>query len=83
MLKSAIALGFVAATFAFAPAQAAMMCSDADMMKMQSGVDKMSDPAKKDMAMKEMAMAKDSMIKKDDKGCAMHMEKTEGMMPKM
>jgi hypothetical protein len=35
------------------------------------------------MAMKEMAMAKDSMMKKDDKGCAMHMEKTEGMMPKM
>jgi hypothetical protein len=83
MMKSVIALGFVADTLALVPAQAATMCNAADMMKMQSGVDKMSDPAKKDMAMKEMAMAKDSMMKKDEKGCSMHMEKTEGMMPKM
>jgi len=81
MLKSAIALGFVAATLTFVPAQAAMMaCTDADMMKMQTGVEKMSYVTKKDMAMKEMSMAKESMAKKDDKDCAMHMEKVQGMM---
>jgi hypothetical protein len=81
MLKSALALGFVMTTLAILPARAAdMMCDEAGMMKMQSHVAAMSDASKKEMAMKEMAMAKDSMGKKDDKGCMMHMEKVHGMM---
>jgi hypothetical protein len=81
MLKSALALGFVLSTLAILPARAAdMKCDEAGMMKMQSGVTAMTDATKKEMAMKEMAMAKDSMGKKDDKGCMMHMEKIQGMM---
>ncbi len=81
MLKSAFALGLVAAALTFVPAQAAeSMCNEAGMMKMQSGVEKMTDASKKEMAMKEMAMAKDGMAKKDDKECMMHMDKIKGMM---
>jgi hypothetical protein len=57
-----------------------MTCSDADMAKFQTSVMGMSDAAKKGMAMKEMSMAKDSMAKKDDKGCMTHMMKAQGMM---
>lgn len=82
MLKSTIAIGFAIATLAILPARAAdtMMCDEAGMMKMQTGVTGMTDASKKEMAMKEMAMAKESMTKKDDKGCMMHMEKVQGMM---
>ena len=81
MLKSSIAFGFVFATLAFVPARAAdMMCDEAGMNKMESGVMGMTDASKKEMAMKEMSMAKESMAKKDDKDCAMHMEKVHGMM---
>jgi hypothetical protein len=82
MLKSAVALGFVLATLAIVPARAAdtMMCDEAGMSKMQTGVMGMTDATKKEMAMKEMSMAKESMAKKDDKDCAMHMEKVHGMM---
>ena len=82
MFKSTLALGFVVATLAIIPAKAAdsMMCDEAGMTKMQTGVMGMTDATKKDMAMKEMSMAKDSMMKKDDKECMMHMQKVEGMM---
>ncbi len=82
MLKSTIAFGFVFAAFAFVPARAAdtMMCDEAGMSKMQTGVMGMTDANKKDMAMKEMTMAKESMTNKDDKGCMMHMQKIQGMM---
>ena len=81
MLKSTLAIGCVMAAFAFAPARAAdMMCDEAGMSKMQTGVMAMTDASKKEMAMKEMGMAKESMMKKDDKNCMMHMQKVEGMM---
>ena len=82
MFKSTIAFGFIFAALAIVPARAAdtMMCDQAGMMKMQSGVMEMTDATKKEMAMKEMSMAKESMTKKDEKGCMMHMEKVQGMM---
>lgn len=83
MFKSA----FVAAAFAVAFIQpvfaqnsmkagnATMMkCDDASMMKMQGHMDAMTDPAKKDMAMKEMQMAKDAMKAKKMDDCATHMD---------
>jgi hypothetical protein len=64
--------------FLAAPANAmeAMKCDDASMMKMQTDMDAMGDPAmkaNKDMAMKQMGMAKTAM--KDNKmdDCSMHM----------
>jgi hypothetical protein len=87
MMKSAVTLAFGAAMLTFVPAQAQMMkmmpCTDANMMKMQDEVGKMTDASKKEMAMNEMSMAKDSMGKKDNKDCMMHMKKAEDMMPKM
>ena len=52
-----------------------MMCDEAGMSKMQTGVMGMTDASKKEMATKEMSMAKESMAKKDDKDCVMHMQK--------
>jgi hypothetical protein len=87
MLKSAVTLAFAAALLTCVPAQAQMMkmmpCTEANMMKMQGDVEKMTDASMKEMAMKEMSMAKDSMGKKDNKDCMMHMKKAEDMMPKM
>jgi hypothetical protein len=82
MLKSTVAVGLVFAALAcVVPARAAdMMCDAAGMSKMHTGVMGMTDASKKEMAMKEMSMAKESMDKKDDKGCMMHMEKIQGMM---
>ena len=81
MLKSTLAIGVILTTFAILPARAAnMMCDEPSMMKMQTGVSAMGDASKKEMAMKEMGMAKESMEKKDEKGCMMHMEKVQGMM---
>jgi hypothetical protein len=82
MLKSVLSVGVVLTTLAILPARAAdtMMCDEAGMMKMQTGVSGMTDATKKDMAMKEMSMAKESMAKKDEKDCMMHMEKVQGMM---
>ena len=74
LLLSAAVFGL----FLAAPANAmeAMKCDDASMMKMQTDMDAMSDPAmkaNKDMAMKQMGMAKTAM--KDNKmdDCSMHM----------
>jgi hypothetical protein len=82
MMKLAIGACFFFAAIAVAPALAVemMKCDEAGMSKMQTGVMGMTDKNKKDMAMKQMAMAKESMMKKDDKSCMMHMQKVEGMM---
>ena len=57
-----------------------MTCSEAHMKTMNDSMMKMTDATKKASAMKEMDMAKDMMAKKDEKGCAMQMEKAQGMM---
>ena len=41
---------------------------------------KMTDATKKAAVMKEMDMAKGMMANKDEKGCAMQMDKATGMM---
>ncbi len=70
-----------------ASAQDTMMkCDDASMMKMQTEMDAMSDPAmkeKKDMAMKHMDLAKASMKEGKMDDCTMHMgEASKEMMKK-
>ena len=64
--------------FLSAPAYAVehMKCDDASMMKMQTNMDAMNDPAmkaNKDMAMKQMDMAKSSMKENKLDDCSMHM----------
>ena len=73
LISAALMLLFLSAP---ANAMEAMKCDDASMMKMQTNMDAMNDPAmkaNKDMAMKQMDMAKTSM--KDNKldDCSMHM----------
>ncbi len=74
--------------FLTAPANAAMhmKCDDASMMKMQTDMDAMSDPAmkvNKDMAMKQMEMAKTAMKNNKMDDCSMHMGMADkGMMMK-
>jgi hypothetical protein len=58
----------------------AMECSDASLMKTSDMTMKMADGPKKQMATKELGMAKDAMMKKDSKGCMMHMENAEKAM---
>ena len=84
MLKAIFAATLLSAAFALSPASAqTMTCSEADMMKAQASIDKMTDMAKKEMAMKEMTMAKEKMTAKDEKACMEHIKMMEGMMPKM
>ena len=84
MSKTIFTAALLSALFALTPASAqTMTCSEADMTKAQASIDKMTDMAKKEMAMKEMTMAKERMTAKDDKGCMEHMKMMEGMMPKM
>jgi hypothetical protein len=61
-----------------APANAAMhmKCDDASMMKMQTDMDAMTDPAmkmNKDMAIKQMGMARAAMKNSKMDDCSMHM----------
>lgn len=68
---------------AFAQKSGSMMkpsCTESGMKMADDSMMSMSDPAKKDMAMKEMDMAKSMMMKKNMKGCMMHMHKAMGMM---
>ena len=84
MKNSTFAIAAVAAMLAVSPAMAQMTsCTAADMTKMETDAGKMTDATKKADAMKEMAMAKESMDKKDDKGCMTHMDNAMKMMPKM
>ena len=78
MMTKLLLTAALATLFLSAPANAAMhmKCDDASMMKMQTDMDAMNDPAmtaNKNMAMKQMGMAKTAM--KDNKmdDCSMHM----------
>jgi hypothetical protein len=90
MLKITVAAAVLVSAFAL-PAFAddmmmAAKCDDASMMKMQSGIDGMTDPMmkdKKEMASKEMMMAKDSMKAKKMDDCKMHMDNAMKSMGKM
>lgn len=90
MLKCTLAAIVLAAASALsALAQDAMMsakCDDASMMKMQSDIDAMADPAmkeKKEMASKEMMMAKDAMKANKMDDCKMHMDNAMKSVSKM
>ncbi|WP_246590337.1 hypothetical protein [Rhizobium lentis] len=63
-----------------------MKCDEASMMKMQSDMHAMTDPAmkeKKEMASKEMMMAKDSMMANKMDDCRMHMDNAMKSMGKI
>jgi hypothetical protein len=80
---AALAAALLAAVPTLAQAPGAMMskdCSDANMKSANDSMMKMTDATKKAAVMKEMDMAKDMMAKKDEKGCAMQMDKAMGMM---
>jgi len=77
---SALVLTAVPAVAQTAGGMANMNCSDASMKTAHESMMKMTDATKKAAAMKEMDMAKDTMAKKDDAGCKMHMDKAMGMM---
>ena len=61
-------------------AMTGMNCSEANMKTANDSMMKMTDTTKKAAVMKEMGMANDMMAKKDEKGCAMQLEKAMGMM---
>jgi len=77
LAAAALTMAFLQPVFAEDAMKADVKCDEASMMKMQTEMDAMTDPAmkdKKDMAKNEMDMAKESMKadKKDD--CMMHMD---------
>jgi len=80
MIKSTfLAAAFVIAIIqpAFAEDTMMMKCDEGSMMKVQSDMDAMKDPAmkeQKDMAMKEMDMAKEAMKANKTDDCMMHMQ---------
>ena len=76
MLKSTVAVGFVFATLSVRPRARAAGLHFA-FIPASSFAHRfmgMTDASKKEMATKEMSMAKESMAKKDDKDCVMHMQ---------
>jgi hypothetical protein len=80
---AALAAALLAAVPALAQTPGAMTgmnCSEASMKAMNDSMMKMTDATKKAAVMKEMDMAKGMMAKKDEKGCAMQMDKAMGMM---
>ena len=82
MFKGILGVVAVSALLSIAPAsaQTAMMeCTDANMTKASTDMDKMPAGEKKNMAMKDMAMAKEMMAKKDMAGCQTSMNKAMGM----
>ena len=86
-MKKTLIVAALAGFALIAPAHAAemMMCDDASMMKMQTEMDAMTDPAmkdKKDMAMKEMDMAKMAMKDGKTDDCMMHMGEADKQMMK-
>ena len=73
MIKSILPIAaFAAFAFAAVPAFAADCASE--MKTSNEMMMKMTDASKMDMAKKEMTMAKESMDKKDEPGCMMHMD---------
>ena len=82
MLKPTLILASAVCAFALIATQAqAVSCTQADMMKMDADMAKMTDTTKKTAAMKEMTMAREMMTKKDDTACMMHMNNAMKMMP--
>ena len=80
-----LASAFTLPAFA-ADTMMATKCDNASMMKMQTSMDKMTDPMMKDkkaMASSEMMMAKDSMKAKKMADCKMHMDKAMKSMGNM
>jgi hypothetical protein len=59
-----------------------MSCTEADMAKMQTQANAMTDSSKKAMVTKEMDMAKDKMAEKKMDDCMMHMKNAEQAMMK-
>jgi hypothetical protein len=56
-------------------------CSTVELSKMNAETAKMTDPAKKAVAMKELTLATDLMAKNDMKGCATHLGNAIRMIP--
>lgn len=80
MIKTLMGLVAVSALLAITPVSAAEMdCTDANMTKASSDMDKMPAGAAKTDAMKEMTMAKDMMAKKDMASCKTHLNKAMEM----
>ena len=80
---AALAAALLAAAPALAQTPGAMTstnCSEASMKTANDSMMKMTDATKKAAVLKEMDMAKDMMAKKDEKGCAMQIDKAMGMM---
>ena len=76
-LAAAFAIAFIQPVFAEDAMKADVKCDDASMMKMQTEMDAVTDPAmkeQKEMAMKEMDMAKDSMKAGKTDDCMMHLD---------
>lgn len=72
-MTKTILLATCVSALLFAAAPAFADCA-ADMKTAQDMAMKATDAAKKDAAMKEMTMATDSMGKKDEAGCQMHVD---------
>ena len=75
-MLTAAAMGFALIAPGPTHAMDMMKCDDASMMKMQTDMDAMNDPAmkmNKDMAMKEMDMAKMAMKDKKMDECSTHL----------
>ena len=79
MLKVVLGSIAIASLLVTAPNSASafdmMDCTDANIMKANADVDKMSAGEKKTMGMKEITMAKAMMEKKDMTGCKLHLNK--------
>ena len=76
-VAAAFAIAFIQPAFAEDAMKPEIICDDASLMKMQTEMDAMTDPAmkeQKEMAMKEMDMAKDSMKADKTDDCVMHMQ---------
>ena len=74
LVATAFAIVFIQPAFA---QDTMVKCDDASMMKTQTEMDAMTDPAmkeKKEMAMKEMDMAKEAMKANKTDDCVMHLE---------
>ena len=82
MMKSIVGIASFTALLAIAPMQAQAACTEAAMTKMEGETATMKDAKAKEGAMKEVMMAKEAMGKKDEAGCATHMENAMKMMPK-
>ena len=82
LLVAAFAIAIIQPVFA---QDAMMKCDDDSMMKMQTEMDAMKDPAmkeQKEMAMKEMDMAKEAMKANKADDCMMYMENAAKEMKK-